>query len=257
MNTSPNIAPLHLARQFRGASWLSFSIEDRASQVDTMLKRKPDRACIRTGAAAWCDMRAGFAMAGLLVIQMLLTACSGILSSEQPAQQTYLLEPVSLSAAKSSVKGQAALVLVLDAVPGLDTNRIQALDADARLNQYANARWPDFIPEVLTSVIRRSLFSSGRFSTITSGSSVLPDSWILDLEVQQFYGVQMIRGSTARVSAVIGGSLRCLEQDYRVDVSSSIPVGEERLSVVVQAHQQALDDVTRQLWDKIEYHCEN
>lgn len=202
------------------------------------------------------NMNSKFAVSGLLAIQTFLTACSGILSSEQPPQQTYVLEPATLSTTKPAARELPVLVLTLDAVPGLDTNRIQALDADARLIQYANARWPDFLPEVLASVIRRSLLSSGRFSTITTGSSVTPDSWDLTLEVQQFYGVQMVRGSTARVSAAIGGVLRCREQDHRMNLSASVPVNEERLSVVVKAHQQALDEVTSQLWDQINTHCE-
>ena len=196
-----------------------------------------------------------FAASGLLAVQMFLTACSGILSSEQPPQQTYVLQPVTLSSAKPVAQELPVLVLDLNAVPGLDTNRIQALDADARLIQYANARWPDFLPEVLTSVIRRSLLSSGQFLTITTGTAAAPDNWSLTLEVQQFYGVQMVHGSTARVSAAFGGVLRCRAQDHRMNLSASVPVNEERLSVVVKAHQQVLDDVTRQLWDQIESHC--
>jgi len=193
---------------------------------------------------------------GLSIIPLLLTACSGLLSSEQPAQQIYLLEPVVLVAKSSPVKELPVLVFTLDAIPGLDTNRILALDADARLNQYGNARWPDFLPEVLTSVIRRSLLSSGQFATVTTVAAATSESWNLTLEVQQFYGVQQVRGTTDRVSAVFSGLLRCGEQDHRISLSASIPVNEERLSVVVRAHQQALDDITRQLWDQIESRCE-
>jgi ABC-type uncharacterized transport system auxiliary subunit len=193
---------------------------------------------------------------GLVVVQLLLSACSGILSSDQPAPQTYVLEPVSLASAKSPSESLPTLKINLNAVPGLDTDRIQALDGDARLNHYANARWPDFLPEVLLSVVRRSLLSSGRFSSIATGTKVIPDSWKLDLEVQQFYGIQQTRGTTQRVSAVFGGSLRCGGQTHRIELSSSVPVSEERLSVVVRAHQQALDNVTHQLWDQIHSDCE-
>ena len=196
------------------------------------------------------------ALPGLFAIPMLLGACSGILSSEQAAQQIYLLEPVALSAKNPAAEELPVLVFALSAVPGLDTNRIQALDADARLNQYGNARWPDFLPETLTSVVRRSLVSSDRFAAITTATSATSDGWELTLEVQQFYGVQRVRGTTDRVSAVFGGRLQCGTQDHRLDLSASIPVSEERLSVVVAAYQQALDDVTHQLWVQIESRCE-
>jgi ABC-type uncharacterized transport system auxiliary subunit len=39
-------------------------------------------------------------------------------------------------------------------------------------------------------------------------------------------------------------------------MNSSRPVREERLSVVVKAHQQALDDVTQQLLEQITENCQ-
>ena len=201
-------------------------------------------------------MNTKFIISGILAAQIFLTGCSGILSSEQPAKQTYLLEPVALQTAITAADPLPELALSVSAVPGLDSDRIQALDGNAQLNRYANARWPDFLPEVLNSVIRRSLLSSGRFADITSDGSAT-DGWDLSLEIQQFYGVQSTRGSTARVTAEIDGLVNCQGDDLRLHLTASEPVGEERLSVVVKAHQEALDDVTRQLWNQLESHCDS
>lgn len=200
-------------------------------------------------------MKTKFVIAGLLGLQVLMTGCSGVLSSGQPAKQTYLLEPIKLQSSTSPTNPLPVLALNLTAVPGLDSDRIQAIDGDARLNRYANARWPDFLPEVLTSVIRRSLLSSGQFASVTISESSTSD-WNLSLEVQQFYGIQPTRGSTSRVSAEIDGVIHCKDIDHRMHLAASESVSEERLAVVVKAHQDALNDVTRQLWDQIESHCE-
>ena len=90
----------------------------------------------------------------------LLSACSGLLESGQPAKQYYMLSPVQL-ASSSPANGDQPLTLSISAVPGLDTDRIQALGSDAALNRYANARWPDHLPEVVGSVLKRSLASQG------------------------------------------------------------------------------------------------
>jgi len=200
-------------------------------------------------------MKPTFALSMLLAVCGIISGCSGILSSEEPAKQVYLLQPIDLGASPATEENRPALSLNLNAVPGLDTDRILAVDSDARLYPYANARWPDFLPEVLVSVIRRSLMSTGRFATIAVNSIPEKSDWSLTLEVQQFYGVQRTRGSTSQVSAEFDGVLHCGDDTERLHFSSSRPVNEERLSAVVKSHQDALDDITRQLWDGIRTRC--
>ena len=195
------------------------------------------------------------AKTGLLAITALVTACGGVLTSEQAARQTYLLEPYAAHAADNEGETWPPLALSVSVVPGLDTDRIQARGPDARLNHYANARWADFLPEVLSSALRRSLAATGRFEAVKATPSPDPDDWTLELEVQQFYGVQATAGRTSSVAAQFEGMLHCKDEDHRLQLSSSSPVGDEHLSLVVRAHQQALDDVTRQLLDQVRDYC--
>lgn len=190
----------------------------------------------------------------LAAMTMLLAACSGVMDSKQPARQVYMLAPYSGSTAASPVQGPE-LSMTVNAVPGLDTDRVQALSSDARLNQYANARWPDHLPEVLTSVMKRSLASSGRFSAVEESTRASDDGWLLVLEVQQFYGIRNASGDTSAVIVEMTGSIECNDHRGSFTLSDSNPVGDERLSAVVAAHQQGLDDVTRQLLDQISKTC--
>ena len=186
---------------------------------------------------------------------MLLTACAGVLTSEQPARQNYLLRPYEATAAPGDGAARPALLLQLDVVPGLDTDRILALDADARLNHYANARWPDHLPEVLASVLRRSLESSGRFGSVEVAATGAPDAWFLELELREFYGIHGADGMTSAVRAGLAGHLACGGETHALSVAESAPVTEERLATVVAAHQAALDGVTRQLLERIQALC--
>ena len=186
---------------------------------------------------------------------MLLAACSGVMDSKQPARQAYMLTPYSGAADTANPAQGPELSITVSAVPGLDTDRVQALSSDARLNQYANARWPDHLPEVLTSVMKRSLASSGRFSAVEESTRASGDGWLLLLEVQQFYGIRNASGDTSAVIVEMTGSIECNDLRGSFTLSDSNPVGDERLSAVVAAHQQGLDDVTRQLLDQISKTC--
>ena len=195
------------------------------------------------------------ALTSLLAMTVLVVACGGIMTSDHPVKSTYLLEPLPAPSGEKPGETWPPLALSVTAVPGLDTDHILALGRDARLQHYANARWADFLPEVLNSVTRRSLASSGHFEAVRATTAPDSGDWTLALEVQQFYGIQDGVGTTSSVAARFEGLLRCNDADHQLQLSSSKSVHEERLSVVVDAHQQALNEVTRALLDKISANC--
>jgi ABC-type uncharacterized transport system auxiliary subunit len=191
----------------------------------------------------------------LLAVTVQITACSGMLTSDKEARQIYLLEPYTGYSGTDTGEAWPALVISLSAVPGLDTDHIQALGSDARLIQYANARWTDYLPEVLTSVMRRSLASAGRFETVKTTVGSETDHWKLKLEVQQFYGILDAANGTSSVKVRFEGNLQCHGQEHHLQLDASKPVHENRLAVVVSAHQQALDDTSRQLVEQVIDYC--
>ena len=193
---------------------------------------------------------------GLLLITSIVTACGGLLTSESPAKQVYLLEPYMAVYSASENNPLPTLVISVTAVPGLDTDHILALGSDAQLNHYANARWADYLPEVLTSVIRRSVMSTKQFeAVIAEPPSADGSDWQLMLEVQQFYGIQNTRGATSSVEVRFEGSLSCNDNKHHLLLTANKIVAQERLSTIVAAHQGALDDVTRQLLEQFNSNC--
>ena len=112
---------------------------------------------------------------------LLVQGCGGILTSDQPARQYYLLQPLE---GYSASAGDAEVALQVGAIPGLDTDQLLALGTDARLVQYGNARWPDFLPEVLSSTLQRSLESTGRFAAVRHADRAAQDGWLLQLEAR-------------------------------------------------------------------------
>ena len=191
----------------------------------------------------------------LAAMTILLAACSGVMDSKQPARQVYMLTPYSGVVDAANPAPGPELSISVSAVPGLDTDRVQALSNDARLNQYANARWPDHLPEVLTSIMMRSLMSTGRFSSVEESNRANGDGWLLVLEVQQFYGIRNASGDTSTVIVEMAGSIECNDLRDSFTLSDSNSVADERLSAVVAAHQRGLNAVTEQLLDQINETC--
>jgi hypothetical protein len=62
-------------------------------------------------------------------------------------------------------------------------------------------------------------------------------------------------GSTSAVIVEMTGSIECSDLRGSLTLPDSSPVADEHLSAVVVAHQQGLDDVTRQLLEQISMTC--
>ncbi len=200
-------------------------------------------------------MKTRILLPALILVSFLAAACGGVLTSDQPAKQYYLLKPYTATSGPAGFETGPVLAISVSAVPGLDTDRILQLSDDARLIRYANARWPDHLPEVLTSVMKRSMISTGRFSAVEESGRTVDDGWLVRLEVQQFYGIRDGSGSTSSVLVELAGSLECNGDVKQLSFSHSSPVAEERLSAIVAAHQRGLDRVTGQLLNQINEAC--
>jgi ABC-type uncharacterized transport system auxiliary subunit len=195
-------------------------------------------------------------LAALLATAVLLAqGCSGLLTSEQAARQYYLLAPLREPVTPTTEAPPAHLALQVSAIPGLDTDQLLALGTDARLQQYSNARWPDHLPEVLTSTLQRSLESSGRFTSVDAADRTDNDGWLLGLEVREFFGIRDAAGNTGSVRVALAGAISCGGQRHPLKLSSSQIVSEQRLATVVAAHQAGLDAVTKQLIERIAQTC--
>ncbi len=137
-------------------------------------------------------------------------------------------------------------------VPGLDTDRILTLSNTAELNQYSGARWTDNLPELLTSLVSRTLEASGRFEVVSGGGGGGSEDCGLQLESREFFAQLSPSGQTTGVRVAIDGRYQC-ESAKSVPISAnvSIPVHDDRMSVIVAAFQQALDQAMRELLEQL------
>lgn len=201
--------------------------------------------------------RETFLTRGLPLAALLLTlsGCTGVLESNRPAREIYLLQPPPLTPVAAPADAPR-LVLTLVTVPGLDTDDIQVLAPNARLIPVANAHWPDYLPEVISSLSRRTLISSGQFRSVSLNDLARPDDWRLQLELQAFYGIQNSSGATTSVRLEMEGTLSCGEAGDVIRLDSNSSVSSASLADLVAAHQRVLNEALTALPARIRQVCE-
>ncbi len=182
-------------------------------------------------------------LAGVVGLACGIAACSGMLNSNQPAERVYWLEPLIVQHPVVADRSQPSLAVSVSAAPGLDTDRLLILEPGARLNHYAAARWPDNIPEVLESLLRTTLESTGQFSRVTRGPISRSTDWALELELRELYTL----ANAHTVHMVLSGYVSCGVADYAIAMQTTASIDGDRLSEVVAAYQHALNEVSRQL----------
>ena len=182
-----------------------------------------------------------------------VVACAGMLDSKQPAERTYWLEPLIVQSADTDGAGRPSLAVAVKAAPGLDTDRLLILESGARLNHYAGARWPDNTPEVLESLLRRTLESTGEYARVSGSQESRSSQWQLDLELREFYTVTSSAGGDVRMA--LSGYVTCPDTDHGISLQSTVDVSEERLSLIVAAYQRALHEVTGDLIHQLAERC--
>ncbi len=181
-----------------------------------------------------------------------IAACSGLLNSDQPAERVYWLEALVVQQAVVADASLPSLAVSVAAVPGLDTDRLLILGPGARLNHYAAARWPDNIPEVLESLLRTTVESTGRYSRVTAGSTSRSTNWALELEVRELYTLANV---SENVRMVLSGYVSCRASDHAIAIQATVGIDDNRLSQIVAAYQHALHEVSRQLVTQLAEAC--
>lgn len=175
-----------------------------------------------------------------------LTACGGLLTSDQPAAQAWWLEPPQLAAPAGS-EPRGPLVLTLTVAPGLDSDRIMSLNPEARLSPFAGAYWADDLPGLLDSLLSRSLAASGRFTRVGPRNAADGKGCRLALQATRFHARLDANDTASSVEIAFSGHYRCGEEARPVAAQASLPVSGNRMPEVIAAFQSGLQQATQEL----------
>jgi ABC-type uncharacterized transport system auxiliary subunit len=178
----------------------------------------------------------------------LLNACGGLTSSDKPAVTTWWLIPYTGEARLDYPETASPITLEVSVVPGLDTDQILTLSHDSELVPYSGAKWVDNLPELIGSLVSRTVEASGRFEVASSRASAASESCDLQLELQGFFAQLGSDGQTTGVQLAISGRYQCgSEAPTILQLQASVPVHDNRMKFIVAAFQQAMDSVMKDL----------
>ena len=177
-----------------------------------------------------------------------LSGCGSLLTSDRPATTTWWLEPLPPAGDAMAFPGGEDLSLEVTVVPGLDTDRIMTLSPDNQLSHLAGARWADNLPDVLDSVLRRSLQATRSDAWQIPGNCVEPvEGCQVRVEFREFFAVLDGQGTvkSTRISYTV--DMQCGGRGQAIGSTRQTPVHLESKKDVVAAMQQGLNAFTRTL----------
>ena len=188
----------------------------------------------------------------LLILTLSVSACGGMTRSDKPATNTWWLEPYTGMTQETASEPVPLVAISITVVPGLDTDRILTLSENAELNQFVAARWADNLPELVTSLVGRTLEASGRFEIVSGRAGGSSENCELRLELQEFFARLSSSGQTTGVQVAIDGRFQCeSDEPVPLKLNASIPVHDNRMSVIVAAFQQAMDSAMKDLLEQL------
>lgn len=200
--------------------------------------------------------RAPAAMLLAALAAIALTACVSGLHSNEPAPQSYLLDPGPAAVAPdvTAVPGVPASrrslqVLAPAAGPGLAGDAIAVLRSGARFDHYRGARWAADTTAMLQALAIDALRPTGRFSLVDAeGAPFVPD-YVLALELRHFEAQYREAGPpTVHVTLIATLARRGAgESAISVIADSEVRAQDDRMQAVVAAFGEATGQALRKV----------
>lgn len=188
-----------------------------------------------------------------VLLATLLSGCGGLTKSNVPAIHTWWLVPLSADMAGSSnaaANDQSTAVLVnVEVIPGLDTAEILTLSPNAELSRFTGARWADELPELLRSLVGRSLASTGHYEIVTRHNSPNLDRCSVNLQVRAFYTELAASGAPQNVRIAMSGQYHCKDTAARsvLEFDKRVPLSSGKMGTIVAAFQSGLNQAMNEL----------
>jgi cholesterol transport system auxiliary component len=185
--------------------------------------------------------------AGTLV---LLAGCGGgDLLGPGKASQLYLLNP-TYGPVDGPTVGWALNIATPDAVDSLDSSRIALFNPPARMDVYANAQWPDRLPQLVQSALVQAFEQSGKIAAVAPDDAGVRSDYILQTEIRDFNAIYDVPDSAPRVKVRIMAKLvrtRARDIVQAQVFSQELPAGANNVDNVVIAASQALTAILKQI----------
>jgi len=186
---------------------------------------------------------------------LVLAACGSLdkLVGPPDAPQIYALRPPVTAAQPGGNKVNWALsILKPDASSNLDSSRIALARSDTQLDYYANAVWPDRLPDLVQTALLAGFEASGRIDAVSRGEDALHADYELSTDLRDFEARYATPGDVPSVAVTIIAHIadaRSRKIMANLTVSLTQPAAANSVDSVVQAFAatlaKAVDQITQ------------
>ena len=172
-----------------------------------------------------------------------LTGCSNLIGPLN-ASQIYVLRPAREAAATSGDKIAWALAIdIPDAPESLSTNRIALSQTDTTLDYYANATWPDLLPNLVQTAILSGFENNGRIDSVSREQDALKADYVLSTDIRNFEAhYSQPNGAPNAVVTIVAHMAQSRSRKIVANITTtqSVPASANNLDAVVEAFDTAL-----------------
>lgn len=121
------------------------------------------------------------------ISSLALSACSGNLIGPPEAGPIYMVAPKFAAQPAGGEKVKWALAILRpDMAGGLDTDRIALTQPDGTMDYYANATYPDRLPNIVQHALLDGFEACGRIDAVAREQDALHADYNLAVEIKDF-----------------------------------------------------------------------
>ena len=180
-----------------------------------------------------------------------LAGCGGNLLGPPDAGPMYVVRPAFTPATGVKV-GWSLSVLRPDVPGGLDNERIALVQPDGTLDYFAKATYPDRVSSSIQQSLLDGFEASGRIDAVAREEDALHSDYNLLIELKDFAAHYATQDGVPTVTVALNAKLTTAH-GRKIIASQSFTqtgnAGANSTAAAVQALQQALGTVTRQVVD--------
>lgn len=183
------------------------------------------------------------------VCLVILAGCSGLLPAPD-VEQIYVLKPPAMPAQPGPKVNWALAVTAPDANQMLDSHRIAIMRTADTMDYYANAQWPDRLPELVADALVEGFEDSGRIEQVSRSHNSLHATYILSTDIRDFQARYDTPDGAPTIVVTI--SVKLITRKTREVVASLVarqtaPAGANSVDAAVQAFDSALGAAVAQI----------
>jgi cholesterol transport system auxiliary component len=176
---------------------------------------------------------------------LVLAACGSLdkLVGPPDAPQIYTLRPMPPAVQSGGKVGWALSILKPDASNNLDTSRIALAKSDTQLDYYANAAWPDRLPDMVQTALLAGFEATGRIDAVARDEDALHSDYELSTDLRDFEARYATPGGVPSVAITIIAHMadtRSRKMMANLTVTLTEPASANNVDAVVQAMDTAL-----------------